>query len=235
MLARLSVGGGAADIAAASRLGMRLVCPGDEEWPTGLDDLAASDADCLGLWVRGPMRLQDGCRQAVAVVGTRAATEYGLMVAADLGAGLGERGWTVVSGLGFRDRRRRSPRRVGGRRRDRRGARLRSRRRLSHGRTAALYDEIISTGLVVSEHPPGAAPQRARFLVRNRLIAALSAGHRRRRGRTAQRGPLDRAPCRRAVPSRDGRSRPGHLDAVRRLSPAARDRPDTVLVTRPTR
>jgi DNA processing protein len=29
---------------------------------------------------------------------------------------------------------------------------------------------------VVSEHPPGAAPQRARFLVRNRLIAALSAG-----------------------------------------------------------
>jgi DNA processing protein len=29
---------------------------------------------------------------------------------------------------------------------------------------------------VVREHPPGAAPQRARFLVRNRLIAALSAG-----------------------------------------------------------
>src|SRR5213076_2650534 len=31
-------------------------------------------------------------------------------------------------------------------------------------------------GLICSEHPPGAAPQRPRFLVRNRIIAALSAG-----------------------------------------------------------
>ena len=40
----------------------------------------------------------------------------------------------------------------------------------------ALLDHIGATGLVVSEVPPGSAPLRSRFLGRNRLIAALSAG-----------------------------------------------------------
>jgi DNA processing protein len=35
---------------------------------------------------------------------------------------------------------------------------------------------IAATGLVVSELPPGSAPTRVRFLVRNRLIAALTLG-----------------------------------------------------------
>jgi DNA processing protein len=133
------------------------------------------DADCLGLWVRGRLSVHDSCERAVAVVGTRAATDYGLQVAGDLGAGLAERGWTVMSGLAF-----------GIDAAAHRGALA------SGGVTAAvlacgvdvayprahraLYDQIVEAGLVLSEHPPGAAPQRARFLVRNRLIAALSAG-----------------------------------------------------------
>jgi DNA processing protein len=166
---------GERDIEVAARLGIRLVCPGDEEWPPGLDDLTMQDADCLGLWVRGGRSLRDVCEQAVAVVGTRAATDYGLTVAADLGAGLADRGWSVVSGLAF-----------GIDAAAHHGA-------LSAGGTTVavlacgadvaypkahhgLYERIVSTGLVVSEHPPGAAPQRTRFLVRNRLIAALSAG-----------------------------------------------------------
>jgi DNA processing protein len=40
----------------------------------------------------------------------------------------------------------------------------------------AVLDYIASHGLVVSELPPGCAPTRLRFLSRNRLIAALSAG-----------------------------------------------------------
>ncbi|HYU67038.1 MAG TPA: DNA-processing protein DprA, partial [Jatrophihabitantaceae bacterium] len=39
---------------------------------------------------------------------------------------------------------------------------------------ASLYDRVGETGLLVSESPPGSAPQRHRFLSRNRLIAALS-------------------------------------------------------------
>jgi DNA processing protein len=166
---------GQRDLDAAALLGARLICPADDEWPYGLDDLVSRDADCLGLWVRGPLSLRQACERAVAVVGTRAATDYGLSVAADLGVGLGERGWTVVSGLAF-----------GIDAAAHRGALA------AGGATIAvlacgvdvayprahhsLYEQIIATGLAVSEHPPGAAPQRARFLVRNRLIAALSAG-----------------------------------------------------------
>ena len=53
----------------AARLGARLVCPGDPEWPAGLDDLAHLDAGCLALWLRGTASLNDVCERAVAVVG----------------------------------------------------------------------------------------------------------------------------------------------------------------------
>ena len=41
---------------------------------------------------------------------------------------------------------------------------------------AALFARIARDGLLVSEWPPDATPQRHRFLVRNRLIAALTSG-----------------------------------------------------------
>jgi DNA processing protein len=40
----------------------------------------------------------------------------------------------------------------------------------------SLVARVADEGLVVSEYPPGAAPQRHRFLVRNRIIAALTLG-----------------------------------------------------------
>jgi DNA processing protein len=43
-------------------------------------------------------------------------------------------------------------------------------------RHADLFARIAADGLLLSEVPPGAAPHRTRFLVRNRLIAALSRG-----------------------------------------------------------
>jgi DNA processing protein len=151
------------------------VCPGDEEWPRGLDDLQQRDLDCLGLWACGPLRLSDATERSVAVVGTRAATDYGVHVAHDLGVGLAERGWTVVSGLAY-----------GIDAAAHRGALV------GDGTTVAvlacgvdapypagnrpLYERIAAEGLVLSEHPPGASPRRHRFLVRNRVIAALSLG-----------------------------------------------------------
>ena len=41
---------------------------------------------------------------------------------------------------------------------------------------ARLFDQVAEAGLVISESPPGSAPQRHRFLLRNRLIAALATG-----------------------------------------------------------
>jgi DNA processing protein len=58
----------------AARAGIRFVIPSDEEWPRQLDDLAATEPlqnRCgvpFGLWVKGPLRL-DELAHSVAVVG----------------------------------------------------------------------------------------------------------------------------------------------------------------------
>ena len=73
-------------LADAERRGIRFVVPGDSEWPAGLDDLAAAPplqrrgGVPLGLWVRGPTRLDD-LAGSVAVVGSRSATTYGADIA----------------------------------------------------------------------------------------------------------------------------------------------------------
>lgn len=163
------------DLDRAAAMGARFVCPGDPDWPTPLDDLGWEGLDCLGLWVRGPGLLAAPGFRAIGIVGTRVATAYGQFVAADFAHGLADRDWAVVSGLAF-----------GIDAAAHRGALA------ADGVTIAvlacgvdvvypkgnrrLYERICADGLVVSEHPPGAAPQRQRFLIRNRLIAALSAG-----------------------------------------------------------
>ncbi len=172
---RLQTASGAADLEAAARCGARLVSPGDEEWPTSLDDLAWVGRASFGLWVCGPLSLAEATATSVAIVGTRTATDYGASVAGDMAYELAERGWSVVSGLAY-------------------GIDAAAHRGvLSAGGTTVgvlacgidvpypggnrpLYDRLISEGLVVSEHPPGSSPQRYRFLVRNRIIAALSLG-----------------------------------------------------------
>jgi predicted Rossmann fold nucleotide-binding protein DprA/Smf involved in DNA uptake len=78
------------------RTGIRIVCPGDPEWPTQLDVLG--DARPLVLWLRGSADLRFACLRSVSVVGARAATGYGQHVATEMAAALAERGWAVVSG-----------------------------------------------------------------------------------------------------------------------------------------
>jgi DNA processing protein len=41
---------------------------------------------------------------------------------------------------------------------------------------ASLFERVIEDGLVITEWPPGADPHRHRFLIRNRVIAALTRG-----------------------------------------------------------
>jgi DNA processing protein len=177
--ARLEVAHPARDLEAGALVGARFVIPGDEEWPDQVDDLVRlgrrDGGIPLGLWVRGPLDLRAACRRSVAVVGARAATAYGEYVAGELGLGLAERLWTVVSGGAY-------------------GIDGAAHRGAIAGAGAtvavlacgvdvayprghsALIDRIAQTGLIVSEWPPGCSPMRFRFLVRNRVIAALTAG-----------------------------------------------------------
>jgi DNA processing protein len=84
------------DLIAFRRSGIRLVCPGDPEWPEQLADLG--DEQPYALWLRGAADLRFNCLHSVAVVGARAATAYGSYVAAEFAASVAARGWAVVSG-----------------------------------------------------------------------------------------------------------------------------------------
>jgi DNA processing protein len=86
------------DLEVVAKFAARVVCPGDPEWPHGLDDLGAPPY-CL--WVRGPVDLATTCQRSAAVVGARSATAYGEMVATEMAAGLGERRFTIISGAAF--------------------------------------------------------------------------------------------------------------------------------------
>jgi DNA processing protein len=76
--------------------GLRLVMPGDAEWPTQLDDLG--DTRPLLLWLQGTADLRLTCVNSVAIVGSRAATGYGQHVAIELAAVLAEKNVGIVSG-----------------------------------------------------------------------------------------------------------------------------------------
>ncbi len=172
---------GAALLASASALGIRYVCPNDAEWPVVLDGLVflAEDekwvAPPLGLWVRGDLDLAALAPGSVAVVGARAATDYGRRVATEMAADLASRGWTVVSGAayGIDGAAHRGALAVGGTT----VAILACGADIAYPRGHTdLLDRILEGGLIVSELPPGTRPSRPRFIARNRLIAVLTCG-----------------------------------------------------------
>lgn len=162
-----------ARIEAWQRDGYRLVCPGEPEWPTQLDDLG--DARPIVLWVRGSADLRFACLRSVSVVGSRAATSYGSVVGTELAADLAARAFTVISGgaYGIDACAHRGALSAGGST----AAVLASGLTFGYPRGHfELFATISQTGVMVSERPPDWAPNRPGFLVRNRMIAALSRG-----------------------------------------------------------
>jgi DNA processing protein len=172
-VSRLGEAPAEADVDRWRRAGIRLVCPEDPEWPGQLDSLV--DAQPWGLWVRGSGDLRFACLRSVSIVGTRSATAYGAHVTTQLAMTLAERGWTVISGGAFG---------IDGC--AHRGALA------AAGTTIVvlpcgtdqdyppghheLFRAVRERGLTISEWPPGRRPTRHGFLVRNRVIAALSRG-----------------------------------------------------------
>ncbi len=162
-----------ADLARVESVGGRLVVPGDLEWPSQLDDLGLMAP--LALWVRGVADLRLTALRSVSVVGARAATPYGERIASIFASDLAAAGWAVVSGGAFGI-----------------DAQAHLGALAARGMTIAvlacgvdvsypprhdsLFARIAADGLLVSEVPPGSAPHRTRFLVRNRVIAALTRG-----------------------------------------------------------
>ncbi|HEV7742893.1 MAG TPA: DNA-processing protein DprA, partial [Pseudolysinimonas sp.] len=155
----------------AARYGMRLLVPGDDAWPVQLDDL--QEHAPFALWARGDVGRLAALERSIALVGARAATGYGEHVTVEAASGLVDRGFAIVSGAAYG---------IDG---TAHRAALASR-----GTTVAvlaggldrfypsgheqLLKRIVDRGIAVAEVPPGTTPTKWRFLLRNRLIAALA-------------------------------------------------------------
>lgn len=125
------------------------------------------------LYCKGEIR--EGDEKAVAVVGARSASEYGMRVTRDLCQGLSLLGFTVVSGMarGIDGEAHETALGVGGR----------TVAVLGSGADViyppeheGLYRKICEGGAILSELPMGTPPFSFNFPSRNRLISGLSLG-----------------------------------------------------------
>lgn len=148
----------------------RQIAIGDTAYPANLREIHAPPDR---LYVRGSLAEDDAL--AVAIVGSRAATPYGLAVAERLGADLAARGVTVVSGLarGIDSAAHRGALRAGGRTIAVMGSGVDV---IYPPENRPLAGQIEESGALVSQFEPGTRPLAGYFPARNRVIAGLSLG-----------------------------------------------------------
>jgi DNA processing protein len=150
--------------------GITLVRYNDSEYPERLRVIA--DPPPL-LYVKGAFAARD--ERAMAIVGSRSASDYGRRVARDLAHGLATFGFTVVSGLarGIDGMAHETALNCGGRTVAVLGSGVERAYPPEHDR---LYERIAERGAVISELPIGTKPMAFNFPARNRLISGLSLG-----------------------------------------------------------
>ena len=155
-----------AELRAGHAAGARLVTIADAAYPPALRDL--QDAPPL-LWMMGEAEVLD--RPVIALVGARNASSLGLRMARGLATDLSERGHAIVSGLarGIDTAAHKASLEAGSIAVMAGGVDV-----IYPAENAALAADILRTGLRLSEHPPGMAPQARHFPARNRLISGLA-------------------------------------------------------------
>ncbi|MEM9364421.1 MAG: DNA-processing protein DprA [Planctomycetota bacterium] len=150
------------------RTGVSILTQESEEYPKALKDLV--DAPPL-LFAKGGWLLRDSF--AVAIVGTRHATTYGLKQTERIVNELVGMGVTIVSGLarGIDSASHRAALNAGGRTLAVIGGGMAE---MYPPENAPLAEEIAQSGVVFSEQSPFSKPKSHMFPQRNRLIAAMS-------------------------------------------------------------
>ncbi len=150
--------------------GIQVIVWDDPRYPERLRHIPQAPAV---LYMRGELRPEDDW--GIAVVGTRKATAYGRQVAQEVAAALARHGLTVVSGLarGIDGLAHRAALETGGRTIAVLGSGVDRIYPPEHRRLAQHILEE-QRGAVLSEYPPGTAPEASNFPPRNRIISGLS-------------------------------------------------------------
>jgi len=163
-------GDAAAELALCRRCGTRLIARDDPEYPPSLQNIP--DPPGL-LYLKG--RLEPRDQIAIAIVGSRRCTPYGVRIAERLAGALARTGFTVVSGLarGIDAAAHRGAIKAGGR----------SIAVLANG-LASIYPPehedlaraLVEAGGLLSEMPMRQGPLAGLFTQRNRIISGISLG-----------------------------------------------------------
>lgn len=156
-------------LADCQRLNFGILTIQDAAYPGRLKNIY--DPPAL-LYVKGRLPVLDD-EAAIAVVGTRDCTPYGIACAEKLGYGLANGGAVVISGLakGIDAAASRGALRAGG---------------ITVGvvgngldvhyphESRYLYEDVAAAGVLLSEYPPGAEPAGWHFPARNRILSGLA-------------------------------------------------------------
>ncbi|MGH7898267.1 MAG: DNA-processing protein DprA [Candidatus Binatia bacterium] len=158
------------EIERAERLGIELLCLDDEGYPPALR--FTHDPPPV-LYVRGRLAAADV--HAIAMVGSRKASAYGLAAAGRLARDLAAAGVTVVSGLalGIDAASHQGALDAGGRTLAVLGSGI---DRIYPDRHRKLAERIAAEGALLSEFPLGREPAAENFPRRNRIVSGLALG-----------------------------------------------------------
>ena len=150
------------------RLGVRIVTMQDADYPMRLRNIF--EPPCL-LYARGQLPLFDE-EAAIAVVGTRKATPYGIETAEDLCYAMAKQGALIVSGgaYGIDTAAHRGALRAGGKTVALLGCGVDV---VYPAGNEWLYRDIVAAGALLTEYPPGTQVRGSHFPVRNRIISGL--------------------------------------------------------------
>lgn len=142
----------------------------DKDYPDRLKEIYSPP---IVLYIKGRILAQD--EKAIAIVGSRKASFYGMQTAERLGFELASRGITVVSGMarGIDSSAHKGALKAKGRTIAILGSGL---ARIYPKEHRVLSEEISENGAVISEFPMTTIPDKVNFPKRNRVISGLSLG-----------------------------------------------------------
>jgi DNA processing protein len=152
------------------KTGARLITCLDAEYPSNLKTI--HDPPGI-LFVKGDLQPED--QFALAIVGSRKPSDYGILVTERLASTLASQGFCIISGMavGVDTLAHKGALKAGGRTLAVLGSGLDV---IYPPSNKKLYEQICNHGAVISEYPFGTKPDPGNFPQRNRVISGLSLG-----------------------------------------------------------